>query len=62
LIARPGFVQPQGAILRTWVVGSIASAIMLPDLAAAMVHLALKGNKDPLVENKELKLVAKQDH
>jgi len=59
-IARPGFVQPQGAVIRTWLVGCITNAIMLPDIAAAMVCLALKGNGHRLVENEELKSVAKQ--
>ena len=55
LIARPGFVQPQGAVVRTWLVGSIANAIMLQDLAVAMVQLALNGSEDTLVENRQLK-------
>jgi hypothetical protein len=53
-IARPGFVQPQGAFLRTWLIGTIANAIMLRELAAALVYLALKGNDATLVENKQL--------
>lgn len=60
-IARPGFVQPQGATFRTWLIECVANAIILPDLGAAMVRLALKGNEDSLVENKKLKLIAKQD-
>lgn len=57
-IARPGFVQPQGAVFRTWLIGTIANAIMIQDLAVAMVHLALEGDEETLVENKQLKHLA----
>jgi len=57
-IARPGFVQPEGAILRTWLIGSIANAIVLPDLATAMVRLARVGDENTLVENDRLKSLA----
>ena len=57
-IARPGFVQPIGARVRTRLIGVIANAILQDDLAAAMVQLALKGSSGPLVENSELKSIA----
>ncbi|TVY71204.1 hypothetical protein LSUE1_G006343 [Lachnellula suecica] len=58
-IARPGFVQPPGAHLRTWVIGKVANAILQDDLAVAMVQLALEGCQDSLVENVQLKAIAK---
>ncbi|EXJ93722.1 hypothetical protein A1O1_02115 [Capronia coronata CBS 617.96] len=58
-IARPGFVQPKGAVFRTWLIGCIANAIMLPDLGAAMVRLARDGDEDVLVENDRLKILAR---
>jgi nucleoside-diphosphate-sugar epimerase len=57
-IVRPGFVQPQGAVIRTWVIGKIANAILLEDLAVAMVDVALSGSGGISVENRELKLIA----
>ncbi|KAE9380848.1 hypothetical protein N431DRAFT_324807 [Stipitochalara longipes BDJ] len=57
-IARPGFVQPPGAKIRTWIIGTIANAILQDDLAIAMTQLALKGSSGPLVENVELKSIA----
>lgn len=57
-IARPGFVQPQGAVLRTWLIGCVANAIMISDFAIAMVHLALQGHDQTLVENTQLKDIA----
>jgi hypothetical protein len=42
-IVRPGFVQPQGAVIRTWTIGKIANAILLEDLAVAIVDAALSG-------------------
>jgi hypothetical protein len=57
-IARPGFVQPQGAVIKTWIIGKIVNAILLEDLAATMVHIALSRHDDVLVENEELKLIA----
>lgn len=57
-IVRPGFVQPQGAVIRTWIIGKIANAISLDDLATAMVDLALSGSGRTFIENKELKLTA----
>ncbi|OKL61417.1 hypothetical protein UA08_03681 [Talaromyces atroroseus] len=53
-IARPGFVQPQGAWLRTWVVGKLANSIMMHHLAASMLQVALEGHSGPIVENEEL--------
>ncbi len=58
-IARPGFVQPPGARARMWIIGTITNAIFLEDLAVAMVQLAFEGGSGPLVENFELKLIAK---
>ena len=58
-IARPGFVQPPRAHVRVWVIGKIANAILQEDLSAAMVQLALEGSSTPLVENDELKSIAK---
>jgi len=57
-IVRPGFVQPQGAVIRTWIIDKIANAILLEDLAAAMVEVGLSGSGGTFVENKELKLIA----
>ncbi|KAN0120233.1 hypothetical protein V8E51_002441 [Hyaloscypha variabilis] len=57
-IARPGFVQPPGANVRTWLISTIANTILQDDLAAAMVQLALEGSSGPLVENAELKSIA----
>jgi hypothetical protein len=42
-IVRPGFVQPQGAVIRNWIIGKIANAILLEDLAVAIVDAALSG-------------------
>ncbi len=58
-IIRPGFVQPQGAILRAYIIGKVANAIFQEDLAIAMVHIALEGSGNTLVENDELKSIAK---
>jgi hypothetical protein len=57
-IVRPGFVQPQGAVIRTWFIGKIANAILLEDLAAAMVYVALSRSGGTFVEKKDLKLIA----
>jgi nucleoside-diphosphate-sugar epimerase len=57
-IVRPGFVQPQGAVIRAWIIDKIANAILLEDLAVAIVDVALSGSGGTFVENKELKLVA----
>ncbi|KAK4541422.1 hypothetical protein LTR36_008023 [Oleoguttula mirabilis] len=55
VIARPGGVMPQGAVIRTWL-GSklVMPAIMRGDLGEAMVELALKGSETVLVENAQL--------
>jgi nucleoside-diphosphate-sugar epimerase len=58
-IARPGFVQPPGAMFKMWIIDTITNAIFRDDLAAAMVQLALNGGSWPLVENDELKSIAK---
>lgn len=50
-VTRPGFVQPAGAVLRAWLVGILANAILLPDLAASMVHVALNGYTGMILEN-----------
>jgi hypothetical protein len=52
-IARPGFVQPEGALLRDLVVGMLANSIMLHRLAAAMLQVAMDGRPGPIVENSE---------
>lgn len=59
-ITRPGFVQPPGAHVRTWIIGKFTNAILQEDLAAAMVRLALVGGENSLVENDELKAIAKR--
>ena len=59
-VARPGFVQPQGAVWRTRIVGVLArifiagDAIMKEDLGRAMVRLAIEGYDSVLVENEVL--------
>jgi hypothetical protein len=58
-VARPGFVQPEGAVVRTWVLGKLANSIMLHHLAAGMLQLALDGHSGPIVENVELNEVGK---
>ncbi|KIW11828.1 hypothetical protein PV08_09101 [Exophiala spinifera] len=58
-IARPGFVQPRGAVVRTWLIDYVANAIVISDLAIAMVRLAVEGHERPLVENRELKDIAR---
>ena len=57
-IARPGFVQPPGARVRTWIISAVANAILQDDLAVAMVQLALSGASSSLVENVQLKAIA----
>jgi hypothetical protein len=57
-IVRLGFVQPRGAVIRTWIIGKIANAILLDDLAAAMVDVALAESGGKFIENMELKLIA----
>ncbi|RAO74166.1 uncharacterized protein BHQ10_010178 [Talaromyces amestolkiae] len=59
-ITRPGFVQPEGALLRTWVVGKLANSIMVHHLAASMLRLALDGHSTPIVENRELNEIGKR--
>ncbi|KAK5122347.1 hypothetical protein LTR85_004258 [Meristemomyces frigidus] len=56
LIARPGGVMPQGAVIRTWLGSWLAPAIMVGDLGVAMLELAVGGNRDEgtLVENERL--------
>ncbi|KJR85089.1 uncharacterized protein SPSK_09800 [Sporothrix schenckii 1099-18] len=59
-VTRPGFVQPAGAVVRAWLVGVVANAILLPDLAASLVHVALQGYDEMLVENDALNGLAKK--
>jgi hypothetical protein len=53
-IARPGFVQSKDEVVRAWLVGLVAKAIMIQDLAAAMVHVALNGYSGTILENEIL--------
>ncbi|KAK9365061.1 hypothetical protein V1509DRAFT_649981 [Lipomyces kononenkoae] len=58
-IARPGFVQPEGAVLLNWIVGKLSNAIMLHHLAACLLQLAIDGHSDPIAENNILNAMGK---
>ncbi|KUJ11303.1 uncharacterized protein LY89DRAFT_242206 [Mollisia scopiformis] len=53
-VARPGFVQKEGAVLKAWLVGLVGKYIFMPDLAASMVDVALHGYSRPIIENEML--------
>ena len=59
LIARPGFVQPKNAWLRTLLVGVIFKVIQVDHLAAGIIRIASEGGKDLLCENDTLAALGK---
>lgn len=58
-IARPGFVQPQGAFFRNWLIGKPSNSIMVHHLAACMLQVTMEGKRDPIIENGELNSIGK---
>lgn len=59
-IARPGFVQEKGAVVRAWLVGLVGKSIFMPDLAAAMVDAAVHGHSESILENETLIALGKK--
>jgi hypothetical protein len=53
-IARPGFVQENGAVVKAWLIGLVGKYIFLPDLAASLVDVALHGHSGAILENETL--------
>ncbi|RFU31488.1 hypothetical protein B7463_g4856, partial [Scytalidium lignicola] len=53
-VARPGFVQEKGAVLKAWLIGLVGKSIFMPDLAASMVYVALHGYSGAILENEAL--------
>ncbi|KAK3644009.1 hypothetical protein LTR56_009861 [Elasticomyces elasticus] len=54
VIARPGFVQPDNAVVRSRIVGMVAKTITREELARAMLGVAMSGSKDEVLENSAL--------
>ncbi|KAK9236433.1 hypothetical protein V1525DRAFT_217724 [Lipomyces kononenkoae] len=59
-IARPGFVQAEGALFQNWIVGKLSNAIMVHHLAACMIKVALEGNSEVILENNVLNAIGKK--
>lgn len=59
-VARPGFVQEKGAVVKAWFIGLVGKSIFMPELAASMVSVALHGHSEAILENEALITLGKK--